>query len=89
LKAQLKEQIEICVDEEPDELSVPEMMDMLDRIHSDALREEFLEEFSDAVDQAMCVLAELQRQAFEVMEEVEAEKKLYGDRYVSLPHKIC
>ena len=89
MKAQLKEQVEIIIDEEQPELSVPVMMDMLDRIHNDALRDECLEEFADAIDQAMCVLAEMQRQAFEVMEEIEAEKKLFGERYVSLPHKVC
>ena len=70
-------------------LSIPVMMDLLDRIHSDAAEEESMEIFADAVDHAMCVLAELQRQAFEVLQEVETEKQLYGERYTPLPHKVC
>lgn len=81
--------LEILIDEEPAELSVPMMMDLLDRIHQNAAQEEIFEEFAEAIDDAMCVLAELQNQAFEVMEEVECEKRLYGDRYVALKHKVC
>jgi len=64
-------------------------MDILDRIHRDIEGEECLEEFADALDQAMCVLADLQRQAFEVMQEAETEKQIYGDHYAPLDHKVC
>lgn len=65
------------------------MMDLLDRIYCDAAEEESMEIFADAVFHAKSVLAELQRQAFEVLQEAETEKRLYGERYTSLPHKIC
>ena len=71
------------------ELSVPVMMDMLDRMCRDARQEKCLAEFSEALDDAMGVLADLQQQAFEAMEEVETEKRLYGAQYASLQHKIC
>ena len=82
-------QLDVSWEQNPSELSVPVMMDMLDNIHRDAQREECLEEFADAIDRAMCVLAELQRQAFEVMQEVETEKHMYGSRYTALAHKVC
>ena len=81
--------INILLENRSPVLSVPVMMDLLDRIHSDAQEEESMEIFADAVDHAMCILAELQRQAFEVLQEVETEKRLYGERYIPLPHKVC
>ena len=78
-----------AVENDEVELSVPEMMDMLDQIYRGAREEEYLAEFAEALDDAMGVLADLQRQAFEVMEEIETEKRLYGSRYASLPHKVC
>ena len=81
--------VKILLENKSPVLSVPVMMDLLDRIYVDAQEEESMEVFADAVDRAMCILAELQRQAFEVLQEVETEKRMYGERYIALPQKVC
>ncbi len=85
----MSSRVEIALDNELEALSVPVMMDLLDCIHRDAQEEKSMEVFAESICQAMSILAELQKHAYEVLREVEQEKALYGERYTSIPHEVC